>query len=451
MRNNVLISVWFQKAIGYILPMSKIDLDWLLEWTFKERNEPLLAHKVHRYPAVFIPELAAKIIETFSKEGDTVLDIFSGSGTTLLESMRLKRHSRGIELNPLAILMTKVKTQYIDENVLKEGIAQWEVSFLSQDFDEHKINNKEFWFHEVTNKSVNDAVGAIDVIENEQVKNFLRICLSEIIREVSYCVHSGFKLHKDKKKVSEGLSFSKQELLEKITPIIQRNSKAIDELKSIDNSNYTPEIYFQDSRVKLESIEEKCVDLILTSPPYGDSRTTVAYGQFSAFSSELLQLDSLYDKAVRRLDNDLLGGDTKNIQVDEVYKKSLTIRNIQELFLARVALAEDKKSEKRSKERLKDILSFYDDLDKCLRNGAYYLKKDGFFVLVTASRIVHDTKLHTDIIIAELGINHGLKLKNIYYRDIHNKRMPRQVSATNVKGETTATMTEESIIVLQKM
>lgn len=89
-------------------------------------------------------------------------------------------------------------------------------------------------------------------------------------------------------------------------------------------------------------------------------------------------------------------------------------------------------------------------MDKCIKNGASYLKKDGFFVLVTASRIVHDTKLHTDIIIAELGRHYGLRLKNIYYRDIHNKRMPKKVSATNVIGEKTDTMTEESIIVLQK-
>lgn len=447
----MLISLWFQKAIGYIFLMNKVDLEWLLEWTFKERDKPLLAHKVHRYPAVFIPELAGKIIEAFSNEGDTVLDIFSGSGTTLLEAMKLKRHSKGIELNPLAILITKVKTQYIDEEILKAGIEQWEVNFLNQDFGEHHINNKEFWFHEVTNKSVNDAIGAIDAIENKHIKDFLRICLSEIIREVSYCVHSGFKLHKDKKKVSEELFFDKPELLKKITPIIQRNAKAIQELKDVDNGDCTPKIYFQDSRVKLESIKENSVDLILTSPPYGDSRTTVAYGQFSAFSSELLQLNSLYDKAIRRLDNDLLGGDTKDIEVEDFYDKSLTIRNIQELFLSRIALAEDKKEQKRTRDRLKDILSFYDDLDKCLQNGADYLKKDGFFVLVTASRIVHETKLHTDIIIAELGINHGLKLKNIYYRDIHNKRMPRKVSATNVVGETTATMTEESIIVLQKI
>lgn len=447
----MLKSLWFQKAIGYKILMSNLDLDWLMEWTFKERREPLTAHKIHRYPAVFVPELAEKIITMFSKEGDTVLDIFSGSGTTLLESMKLNRFSKGIEMNPLAILIAKVKTTHIDEEVLRSGIEKWQEIYLSNSFESHNIKNKDFWFHEVTNKSIGDALGAINQLDNDSIKDFLKIALSEIIREVSYCVHSGFKLHRDKKKVSEEIAFDKHSLLEKIKPVIERNSLAIAELKDLETQKYKPQIFFHDSRVKCSGITESSVDLILTSPPYGDSKTTVAYGQFSTFSSEMLGLNGIYEKEIRTLDNDLLGGSTKDIDVAKLNQNSLTIKNIQELFLGRIALTEEVKEQKRIRDRLKDIISFYEDLDKCIGNGAYYLKKDGFFVLVTASRIVHDTKLHTDIIIAEIGRSYGLRLKNIYYRDIHNKRMPRKVSATNVVGEKTDTMTEESIIVLQKL
>lgn len=447
----MLESLWFQKAIGYKILMENLDLDWLMEWTFKERREPLTAHKIHRYPAVFVPELAEKIITMFSKEGDTVLDIFSGSGTTLLESMKLKRFSKGIEMNPLAILISKVKTTYIDEKSLRNGIEQWEEIYLTNSFEAHNIKNKDFWFHEVTNKSIDDALGAINQLDNDLVKDFMKIALSEIIREVSYCVHSGFKLHRDRKKVSEETAFDKHALLKKIKPVIERNALAIAELKDLETQKYNPQILFHDSRLECNEIKENSIDLILTSPPYGDSKTTVAYGQFSTFSSELLGLNGIYEKEIRTLDNDLLGGSTKDVDIEKFNQKSLTIKNIQELFLGRIALAEQAKDQKRIRDRLKDIISFYEDLDKCIGNGAYYLKKDGFFVLVTASRIVHDTKLHTDIIIAEIGRSYGLRLMNIYYRDIHNKRMPRKVSATNIVGEKTATMTEESIIVLQKL
>ena len=112
--------------------MRENNLDWLLEWTFKERGETLLAHKIHRYPAIFVPELAEKIIKTFSNEGDTVLDIFSGSGTTLLECLKLRRKGIGIELNPLAILITKVKTQYIDKVILEKNIKIWKCDKLEE-------------------------------------------------------------------------------------------------------------------------------------------------------------------------------------------------------------------------------------------------------------------------------------------------------------------------------
>lgn len=428
----------------------KNDLEWLLEWSFKERNDVLLAHKIHRYPAMFIPELAKKIILAFSKENDVVLDIFSGSGTTVLEARKLGRQAKGIEINPLAMLIAKVKNTYIDDALLEQGIEEWRSAFLNNHFSEIKITNKDFWFHKTTIASISDAIGAVERLTNQDVKDFLKICISEIIREISYCVHSGFKMHRDKNKSEKELSFDKSEFLTKINPVIDRNRKAVQELSCFDHRNHPLNLYFHDSRVNLKNIESNSADLILTSPPYGDSRTTVAYGQFSSFSSELFDLKGFYDKPIRHLDNDLLGGQTKSIDIYQLNEKSLTIKNIQELFLARIALSNNDKDKKKISDRLKDILSFYDDLDKCIANGATYLKHNGFFVLVTASRIVHNTKLHTDNIIAELAIHYGLKLKNIYYRDILNKRMPRKVSATNIKGETTNTMTEESIIVLQK-
>ncbi|HEA3286502.1 TPA: site-specific DNA-methyltransferase [Pasteurella multocida] len=431
--------------------MRKFDLNWLLEWSFKERCDSLLAHKIHRYPAIFIPELAEKIIETFSNEGDVVLDIFSGSGTTLLECLKLKRKGIGIELNPLAILITKVKTQYIDREILEKNIEIWKKLYFSNNSHEQiNIVNKEFWFHEITLDSINSAISAINHIDCDISKNFLRISLSEILRDVSFCVHSGFKLHRDKKKLLSNLSFNKNQLLDKLEPVILRNLVALEQLKGIVDENFKPKIYFHDSRLMHNHIKENSVDLILTSPPYGDSKTTVAYGQFSAFSSELFGLGSLYNNAIRYLDNELLGGMTKDVDLEKLKQKSLTLSNVQELFNLRAAVAKDEKDKKRTLDRLKDIISFYNDLDKCINTGSVYLKKEGFFILVTASRIVHETKLHTDIIISELARNYGLKLKNIYYRDIHNKRMPRKVSATNVVGETTPTMIEESIIILQK-
>lgn len=109
-----------------------------------------------------------------------------------------------------------------------------------------------------------------------------------------------------------------------------------------------------------------------------------------------------------------------------------------------------KKDKSKIEARLNDIITFYYDLFLCIKNSISYLKEEKYLILVTASRVVHEVKLHTDIIITEFALSLGMKLKNIHYRDIHNKRMPSKVSSTNIKGEITPTMTMESIIVLQK-
>ena len=66
------------------------------KWSFKElsrKDTRYITHGYHRYPAKFIPQLAAKLISGYSAENDLIVDPFLGSGTTLVEAKVLKRRS----------------------------------------------------------------------------------------------------------------------------------------------------------------------------------------------------------------------------------------------------------------------------------------------------------------------------------------------------------------------
>ena len=90
--------------------------DWENTWDFRNFNANIYNHGLHQYPARFIPQLVRKIIKTFTNKDSSVLDIFSGSGTTLLECKYLGiSKSYGIELNPFAVFMTKAKLQDLDD------------------------------------------------------------------------------------------------------------------------------------------------------------------------------------------------------------------------------------------------------------------------------------------------------------------------------------------------
>ena len=72
-------------------------------WDYRGESTKSLTHGFHSYPAMMIPQVARRLIEKYSKEGDILLDPFCGSGSVLVEARLARRYSWGIDLNPLAI------------------------------------------------------------------------------------------------------------------------------------------------------------------------------------------------------------------------------------------------------------------------------------------------------------------------------------------------------------
>ncbi len=452
MKKNIIKTVSYIDNENY-LPARTLA-EWVDEWSFKKANTAIYTHKIHRYPAMFIPQLVRKIIEEYSSVGDTVLDIFNGSGSTMVECCLTGRNSIGIEINPLANLIAKVKTTRIDCDLLERDFSKIENDFNNTDyvFNLVEFNNIDFWFDLTVRKHISKLLESISEIENEDEQDFFKVCLSEIIRNVSVCNHSGFKMHRDIKKV--GVEISADKFFNLYRNTYEKNIASLSDFNSASSANNVTNKLINGCSTDLQkTIEKGSVDLILTSPPYGDSSTTVAYGQFSRLSSQFfgLQLNGLDE--IAHLDNKLLGGTKLDKQhYANLLFNSITLNNVYNFFIAKIeSSATEDVDKKKLTTRLNDVLSFYYDLDKCLENGAYYLKENKHFVLVTGSRVVKMIKLHTDLIIAELAERYDLQLSAIFYRNIENKRMPSKVSATNVVGEKAPTMTRESIIVLKKV
>jgi DNA modification methylase len=87
----------------FSLDSIEFDLD-------KIRDKNYLTHNFHPYPAKFIPQFPRKLIEILSQSGEIVLDPFCGCGTTMVEAKLLGRNSIGVDINPIATLVSRVKT-----------------------------------------------------------------------------------------------------------------------------------------------------------------------------------------------------------------------------------------------------------------------------------------------------------------------------------------------------
>jgi site-specific DNA-methyltransferase (cytosine-N4-specific) len=206
---------------------AKTLAEWVDEWSFKKADTAVYTHKIHRYPAMFIPQLVRKVILEYTNKGDTVLDIFNGSGSTMIECCLTERNSIGIELNPLAILIAKVKTTPLDLRKLSDAFNAIENGFYDDElkFDLIDFKNVDFWFHLSVKKYISKLLCLFDNVQDNDLKDFLKVCLSEIIRNVSTCNHSGFKMHRDIKKVD--VEISQQDFFKLFKSTYTNNYEAI--------------------------------------------------------------------------------------------------------------------------------------------------------------------------------------------------------------------------------
>ncbi len=409
-------------------------------WDFRNEYTKFSTHGYHTYPAMMIPQIARRLIRTYGKNAKVILDPFMGSGTALLEGVLHPNfeNAYGIDINPLALLIAKVKTTAIEPQFLWDEYHKIVKNCLSEKsnaiFNRKKIEtpkffNINFWFKPEVILDLALIKQSIDRIENKDIRDFFLVAFSETVRDVSNTRKKEYKLYR-----------MSPDILKKHNPktIEEFREKAKENIYRMENfmrerNGCKVHILAEDTRLKT-SVPDDSVDLIVTSPPYGDSRTTVAYGQFSRLA---LQWLGYSEEDVYKIDRVSLGGiPAENMNVDLA---SPTLKNV---------LDEISKIDAR---RAKDVLSFYIDFDKCINELHRVTKKGAYLCFVLGNRTVKGIKIPTDVIITELfQSKNNYEHINTFIRNIPHKRMPRINSPTNVKGNHAVTMNEEFIVILNK-
>ena len=418
-----------EKVSGHKL-QRRIDYSW----DFIGAKTKPYTHGFHTYPAMFIPQVARRLLLTYSQKGDTICDIFCGSGTALIESRLLSRNSYGIDLNPLAIFLAKTKTTPVNpKNLSREYLKLLDriKKIKNNEIEKPQFYNINFWFKEKIIIELAKIKKAIRKISNKNIQNFFLVAFSETARRSSNTKSGEYKLVRMRK---EKLEKHNPNVLEIFRKRVETNIRGMEEYyKDIDKKTRIKVIYGNSS--KDNGIKENSIDCIITSPPYGDSRTTVAYGQFSRLSAQWIDIFDNPDDA-SGVDKELLGGN--GISTIDHYLPSNELKESLQ------------KIQKRDEKRAKEVLSFYIGLNDCLKNAYKILKPNKYFCLVIGNRLVKQVRIPTDFIIVELAENIGFVCEDIMVRNIPSKRMPIKNSPTNIAGELEETMTKESIVILRK-
>lgn len=239
-------------------------------WSFAEfqrAETTMMSHSYHRYPAKFIPQLVDKLVDKYTKEGDTVCDPFGGCGTTLVQSKASGRKSIGFDINPVAKLITDTKTRAI--NPVKLNNAR---ELFVKKYDQLKNKKKDvkhnervyYWFDKKIVRKLDVIYASILSLKDTETRRFFLCAFSHVLKNCSRWLMKSIKPTIDQDKEFPD---PEQVFLRHLDSMIKKNELFYNSLKESGRLNIPAKMKLWNSTKKLP-LKDRSVDLIVTSPPY---------------------------------------------------------------------------------------------------------------------------------------------------------------------------------------
>ena len=397
-------------------------------------------HSWHPFPAKFPPQLPEFLIERLSGTGEIVLDPMLGSGTTLVEAVRLGRRAVGCDIDPLARLIAKAKLTPIDPvTALETGLSVLNAARndyldesdglerdLERRFDAKTQDFVDYWFPPNTQLELLALTRRIDALHDEDIRRFLRVVFSSTIIAKSGGVSLARDLahtrpHRDNAK-NPGSAFAEfGKRLERNVETLAKGGSRAPLYVSRNARQSTPPLFPQvlkeaqapideignvsvrASRADNTGLPSGSIDLVVTSPPYANN--AIDYMRAHKFSlvwfgwkiSELSQLRSRY------LGHESMRG-PEYADLPEQCERTL----------AKLAEHDDRKA--------MVLRRYFGEMSAVLEEMRRVLKSGRVAVVVVGTSVLRGVDVETHKGIASIGESVGLDLAGIGVRRLDRDR-----------------------------
>jgi len=373
------------------------------DWSFTgSRSIDNLTHGYHRYPAKFIPQIVKKLIETYTVENDKIADVFAGCGTTLVESKVHGRDSVGVDINPVAQLITKAKINAIKPILLTRRIEKYKLAV--QSFD-GKVNYAglqhtriDYWFRQKEKNEIAFLYGVINTFKEVEFKNFFLCALSNILKNCSRWLQRGTKPQIDPDKIIAD-PFKAMEL--QLKKMLKKNNDYYTQLQSDNNLNVKCNIKLADARHT--KIKGGSIGAIITSPPYVTSYEYADIHQLTAYWYEYISDICAFRK-------DFIGtfySNNKNL----ITKSSIAQKIVNELNIVDTRLAGE-------------VANYFNNMYEVAKEMKRILKPNGVACLVVGNTTMKNVKINSAEAFAEMLLLLEFEIEEIIKREIPHKINP---------------------------
>ncbi len=414
------------------------------------KNSDRATHFIHKYPAKLLQHIPHFLLnnDILSHKNDLVFDPFMGSGTVPLETILSGRKAIGTDINPLAALISRVKTtSYNPEELVKTfvDILQRFRNNKKRVFGNPNVINLEHWYNQKSINSLMKLKYTINEIKDIKTREFFQLSFSTCLRKFSFAdprISVPVKINISKfteghwlqKHAQDHLNFMENnDVLSFFEDVVNKNIKRCEDLnrRLKENYNTKPKAAILDYDIRSipnSILEENSVQLIITSPPYVSAQK---YIRSSRLNIEWLTLGEeptkFYDK--------------KSIGREHIAKEEITLLVPTEIKSLDSII---KKIHKKNPTRAYITQSYMLEMKDTFKYLYKVVKNNGYFVMVIGNNTIAGYEFETQKFLVEIAENLGFSTELVLIDDIKSRGLMTK------RNKTASTISREYVVIFKK-
>ena len=380
----------------------------------------MYTHTLHRFPGKFVPQVARELLSLVGATAHSLIgDPFCGSGTTLVEASVTGIPIVGMDLDPLAVLISQAKTMVLSPRHLAEVKLYWDASIGMENPDrlENAVPNLYHWFKPDTARQLEFIKQKAMRLEDEDLRLFSLVVFSSIIRRVSNADDQTQKTY-----VSGTLKKEPPSPSDIFQLAIDRATRGMESYAIARKAA----VSIQKGDARKWHSQEK-LDGIITSPPYIDSIDYV-YNQ-------LLEYFWLYE---------ILGlvsvDDVKTFRAEPMgFRRTDVVTGLRRLSVASPLAAEIlepklAKIQTASKKEAENVVGYFEDFEQHLKSANRNMKPGSIYALAIGESHIRGVQIPTPTILAALFCSSGFELVGTcsYMIKRHYMKFPRRSNSGKI-------------------
>lgn len=407
------------------------------DWAFSgQSSKNRFTHTYHRYPAKFVPNLVNKLIEEYTLPDDTIADVFAGCGTTLVESKIHGRPSIGVDVNPVARMITEAKINPLDPRQLAGHVEIFlrRLTNFTPDrvYYARKHPRIDYWFREEEKNKIAFLYARARRVRHPGRRAFYLCAISNILKPCSRWLQSGTKPQLDPSR-TDNIADPFSRIAFQLRQMMKQNQQYFDSLVLSGLMETSCEI--RDADARATGIASGTVAAVITSPPYVTSYEYADIHQLTGYWFE-------YFDDLRSFRKKFIG---------TFYSEAIQVEPTSSIAKQIVGALK-----KRSSKYAREVAKYFQDMSDVSKEIKRILRPNGVACIVIGNTALKGVDIRSAQAFAEMLQQDGFEITDVIKRQVTNKINPTIRDKTSGRFTTLESTTskevypEEYIVIAKK-